>query len=449
MVNWLAQPGRDLSPVLPVCSSEILSAQAWRGEPTRNRSRSVKEAVKVLVAHNYYQQPGGEDATCEQECELLERSGHEVVFYKRSNKEIEDYSRWQRLRLSADTIWNARSRSEFRTLLERERPDVVHAHNTFVVLSPSIFAACEDLGVPVVQTVQNYRLFCPAATFFRDGKICEECLDHGLLRSVRHACYHGSRSATAVVALLIAANRRWETWPAKVRRIIAVTHFSRRKMVQAGLPEDQVVVKPNFVYPDPGEGCGPRDYALFVGRLSPEKRVATLLTAWGKLPDPIPLKIVGGGPDREGLERQAKESNLKDVEFLGQIPRPKTLGMIQGARFLVFPSEWYEGFPVTICEAFACGTPVICSRLGAMEEVVADGDTGFHFEPGDAGQLAGKALWAWTHPDEMRQMGRQARREFEAKYTAESNYPILMSIYESVMAPGAAGARMQAEPCKV
>ena len=137
---------------------------------------------------------------------------------------------------------------------------------------------------------------------------------------------------------------------------------------------------------------------------------------------------MGGGPDREGLERQARESNLKDVEFLGQIPRPKTLGMIQGARFLVFPSEWYEGFPVTICEAFACGTPVICSRLGAMEEVVADGDTGFHFEPGDAGQLAGKALWAWTHPEEMRQMGRRARREFEAKYTAESNYPLLMSI---------------------
>jgi glycosyltransferase involved in cell wall biosynthesis len=390
--------------------------------------------VKVLVVHNYYHQPGGEDATCEQECKLLERNGHQVVFYKRSNKEIESYSRWQRLRLSADTIWNGRSRREFRALLERERPDIVHAHNTFVVLSPSIFAACKERGVPVVQTVQNYRLFCPAATFFRDGKICEECLQHGLVRSVQHACYHNSRSATAVVALMIATNRSRKTWPAQVDRIIAVTDFSRRKMIEAGLPEGQVVVKPNFVYPDPGEGSGPRDYVLFVGRLSPEKRVTTMLSAWSKLPESIPLKIAGGGPDREALERQARDSGLKGVEFLGQIPRAHTLALIQGARFLVFPSEWYEGFPVTICEAFACGTPVVCSRLGAMEEVVADGSTGFHFEPGDSDQLAQKAVWAWNHPDETRRTGRQARREFEARYTAESNYPILMRIYESAIA---------------
>ena len=403
-----------------------------------------KEAVKVLVAHNYYQQGGGEDATCEQECQLLKRYGHEVVFYKRSNKELEDYTRWQRLRLSADTVWNERSRAKFRALLERERPDVVHAHNTFVVLSPSIFAACEDLGVPVVQTVQNYRLFCPAATFFRDGKICEECLEHGLLRSVQHACYHGSRAATAVVALMIAANRRRKTWPAKVGRIIAVTHFSRGKMIQAGLPPDQVVVKPNFVYPDPGEGSGRRDYALFAGRLSPEKRVETLLAAWSKLQEPVPLKIVGDGPDREALERQARQSNIKGVEFVGRLPRPGTIEMIQGARFLLFPSEWYEGFPVTICEAFACGTPVICSRLGAMEEVVADGETGFHFEPGAAEELAARASWAWDHPDEMRQMGRRARGEFEAKYTAVSNYPLLMGIYEGVMAGEAATVQMQA-----
>jgi glycosyltransferase involved in cell wall biosynthesis len=389
--------------------------------------------VKVLVVHNYYLQPGGEDATCEQECRLLERSGHQVVFYRRSNKEIERYTRWQRLRLSADTIWSERSRTEFRALLERERPDIVHAHNTFVVLSPSIFAACEDLGVPVVQTVQNYRLFCPGATFFRDGKICEDCLHHGLISGVRHGCYHGSRSATAVVALMIAANRRWKTWPAKVGRIIAVTHFSRRKMIEAGLPEEQVVVKPNFVYPDPGAGLRARDYALFVGRLSPEKRVATLIKAWSKLPGPIPLKIVGGGPDRETLEQEAARNKLGQVEFLGQIPRPRTIEMIQGARFLVFPSEWYEGFPVTICEAFACGTPVICSRLGAMEEVVADGKTGLHFEPGNAEQLAEKALWAWNYPEEMREMGCHARREFEARYTAERNYPLLMRIYESVM----------------
>jgi len=396
--------------------------------------------VKILVAHNYYQQPGGEDATCEQECKLLEREGHQVVFYRRSNREIEGLTGWRRLRLSAETIWNKRSRQEFRKLLEDERPDIVHAHNTFVVLSPSIFAACEEAGVPVVQTVQNYRLFCAAATFFRDGKVCEECLHHGLWRGVRHACYHQSRPATAVVALMIALNRRRGSWPGKVGRIIAVTQFSRRKMIEAGLPEEQVVVKPNFVYPDPGEGRKSRDYALFVGRLSPEKRVSTLLKAWSRLRGPVPLLIAGGGPEREALEEQARRSGLTSVQFLGQLPRSKTIETIQGARFLAFPSEWYEGFPVTICEAFACGTPVLCSRLGAMEEVVDDGRTGFHFAPGDAAELAERAAWAWDHPADMRIMGQEARREFEAKYTAESNYPILMDIYERAKAGWSSGA---------
>jgi glycosyltransferase involved in cell wall biosynthesis len=390
--------------------------------------------VKVLVVHNYYQQPGGEDATCEQECRLLERAGHQVVFHRRSNKEIEALTGWRRLQLSADTIWNQRSRREFLTLLGRERPGIVHVHNTFVVISPSIFSACQEAGVPVVQTVQNYRLFCPAATFFRDGRICEECLRYGLGRGVRHACYHDSHAATAVVALMIAVNRRRGTWPGKVDRIIAVTNFSRRKMVEAGLPEDQVVVKPNFVYPDPGEGLGPRDYALFVGRLSSEKRVNVLLTAWSKLREPIPLLILGGGPEREGLEAQARRDRLIHVRFFGQVPRAETIAAMQAARFLVFPSEWYEGFPLTICEAFACGTPVICSRLGAMEEVVEDGRTGLHFTPGDAAELAEKAAWAWNQDMETRKMGQAARREFEEKYTAESNYPILMDIYQGARA---------------
>jgi glycosyltransferase involved in cell wall biosynthesis len=302
------------------------------------------------------------------------------------------------------------------------------------VISPSIFSACRQVGVPVVQTIHNYRLFCPAATFFRDGRVCEECREHGLWSSVRHACYHQSHSATAVVALMIAVNRRRKTWPGKVDRIIALTRFSRQKMLEAGLPEEQVVVKPHFVHPDPGQGLGSRDYALFVGRLSPEKRANVILTAWSKLQKPIPLLIAGGGPEREALEEQARSTGLTQVRFLGQIPRPDTLAAIQAARFLLFPSQWYEGFPMTICEAFACGTPVICSRLGAMAELVEDGLTGFHFTPGDAAELAEKVTWAWEHPSEMREMGTAARREFEAKYTAESNYPMLMDIYEGARA---------------
>ncbi|HUI44137.1 MAG TPA: glycosyltransferase, partial [Terriglobia bacterium] len=269
---------------------------------------------------------------------------------------------------------------------------------------------------------------------FRDGRACEECREHSLWRGIRYGCYHGSRAETAVVASMIAFNRWRSTWPGQVDAFIAVTPFGRRKLVQAGLPEKRVVVKPNFVEPDPGEGSGSRDYALFVGRLSPEKRAATMLKAWSALREPVPLKIAGAGPERQALEDQARRDGLSSIQFLGRLPRAQTLKTLQAARFLVFPSEWYEGFPVTICEAFACGTPVICSRLGAMEEVVEDGRTGFHYTPGDAAELAEKVAWAWSHPEAMRRMGQEARREFEAKYTAETNYPLLLEIYHQVMA---------------
>ena len=390
--------------------------------------------MKVLVVHNYYQQPGGEDATFEQECRLLERYGHQVVRYQRTNHEIEGVRGWRRLRAALEIVWNRRMRRGFLDLLRRERPDVVHVHNTFFMISPSIFAACEEAGVPVVQTLQNYRMFCPAAVFFRAGRVCEECLEHSLWRGISHACYHGSRGETAVVASMIAYNRRLGPWPGKVDAFIAVTPFGRRKLMQGGLPGERVAVKPNFVEPDPGEGRGAREYALFVGRLSAEKRAATMLEAWTRLREPVPLQIAGAGPEQNALEEQARRSSLAGVRFLGRLPRAETLKTMQGARFLVFPSEWYEGFPVTICEAFACGTPVICSRLGAMEEVVEDGRTGFHYTPGNAAELAEKVAWAWSHPEEMRRMGREARREFEAKYTPETNYPLLLEIYGQAMA---------------
>jgi glycosyltransferase involved in cell wall biosynthesis len=404
--------------------------------------------VKVLVVHNYYQQRGGEDATFEQECRLLTRFGHTVVPYQRSNKEIEQGGLGARLRAPLNIIWNADSRRDFNALLRAERPEVVHVHNTFFMISPSIFAACQEAGVPVVQTLQNYRLFCPVAVFFRDGRVCEDCMQHSLWHGIRHGCYHNSRRDTTAVAAMIKVNRVLKTWPGNVDGFIAVTPFGKQKLVEGGLPADRVMVKPNFVDPDPGEGCGSRDYALFVGRLSPEKRASTMLRAWARLDQPVPLRIAGGGPEQEALQEQARRDGLKDVEFLGQIPREKILEVLKGARFLVFPSEWYEGFPVTICEAFACGTPVICSRMGAMQEIVEDGRTGFHFSPGDSEALAARVAWAWNHPDEMRRMGSVARAEFEAKYTAEKNHPLLMEIYNWAIARkhgGSAAGRIAAQ----
>jgi glycosyltransferase involved in cell wall biosynthesis len=424
--------------------------------------------MKVLLVHNSYQQPGGEDVVFDLERRFLEGAGHEVVAYRRSNWEIQAQSAIGRLALGKNVVWCKESRREIATLLDHAKPDLVHVHNTFVMISPSIYSACRAAHVPVVQTLHNYRLLCPAAILFRGGDVCEECIEHGLWRGVWHGCYRHSRAATAATALMLCVHRWLGTWSEMVDCYIALTEFARAKFIEGGLPAEKIVVKPNFVHPDPlavaamspspnslggrrpplqgNAGHRPAlqeatvgtpplqgEYALFIGRLYPEKRVRTVLDAWERLHDDIPLLVVGGGPQRAELEALAAKRGLSSVSFQGHLPHDRTLAAIEGARFLVFASEWYEGFPVTIAEAFACGVPVVASRLGAMQEIVEDSRTGLHFSPGDADDLTAKVEWAWTHPREMEAMGRAARAEYEAKYTAERNYQMLMGIYRRVM----------------
>jgi glycosyltransferase involved in cell wall biosynthesis len=277
---------------------------------------------------------------------------------------------------------------------------------------------------------------CPAATYFRDGKICELCREASLWESVRHACYRESHGATAAVALMLAMHRKARTWTDKVTLHIALTEFSRRKFTEGGLPAEKIVVKPNFISPDPGEKKEVGEGAVFVGRFWPEKGVATLLRAWRQLPTPIPLRIFGDGPLRTELERMASDLNLSNVTFAGHVSNEITQAAIKSARLLIFPSENYENFPVTIVEALSCGTPVVCSRLGAMQEIVRDRVTGLHFTPGNSGELAQQVAWAWDHPSEVKEMGRAARLDYEQKYTAESNYATLMSIYRQAISAG-------------
>ena len=204
-------------------------------------------------------------------------------------------------------------------------------------------------------------------------------------------------------------------------------NLPKSKFISAGIPAHKISVKPNFVYEDPGEHTGKGEYALFVGRLSPEKGLSTLIAAWASLP--IPLVVVGDGPMRSELEIQVR-GHASNIDFRGRLGRDQTRALMKGALFLVVPSECYENFPMVIAEAFACGTPVIGSRLGAVAEIIADGHTGLHFSPGDSSDLQQKARWAWSNPDQMMEMGRHARIEYESKYTPERNYPVLMKIYQ-------------------
>lgn len=387
--------------------------------------------MKVLIAHNAYQQRGGEDGAVEAETRLLQEHGHIVVRYERHNDELRNRSHLATLAAGREAVWAARSFRELRALIAREAPDIVHFHNTFPLISPAAYYACAEAGVPVVQTLHNYRLLCPAATFRRDGKVCEACLGRSVpWPGVLHGCYRGSRSATAAAAAMLAVHRAIGTWREKVDVYVALTEFARRKFIEGGLPSERIVVKPNFVESDLGPKQGQGDYALFVGRLSEEKGLGVLLNAWGRLRELIPLRIVGDGPLREEIAGVIRTKKLKSVDLLGPLSRSEITPVMHGARFLILPSVCYENFPLAVAEAFACGLSVIASRLGAMAEIIEDGATGVHFSPGDPEDLARRVEWAWSHPHELREMGRAARSEYEDKYTGARNYKQSMEIYE-------------------
>ena len=385
--------------------------------------------MKILAVHNRYQRPGGEDQVFVEETALLESRNHRVLRWEVHNDQVGHTSR---LSLAKDTVWNTSAYRELRALIRRERPDVVHFHNTLPLISPAGYYAARAEGVPVVQTLHNYRLLCPVALFFRDGRVCEDCMGKAVpWPGVVHGCYRGSRAASGVVATMLTVHRALRTWTEMVDVYVALTGFARDKFVEGGLPAGKIVVKPNFVAPDPGQGQGGGGYALFVGRLAPEKGTGTMLAAWDRPETSIPLKIVGDGPSKDRVARAA--ATRPDVEWLGHRPVAEVHRLMRDADMLIFPSEWYETFGRVAAEAFAAGTPVVASDIGAVAGLVDHGRTGLKFRPGDPEDLAAQVGWLLSQPAQLRRMRREARAEFEARYTAESNYPKLMEIYRSAL----------------
>jgi glycosyltransferase involved in cell wall biosynthesis len=390
--------------------------------------------MKILHAHNFYKQPGGEDTAFTSETALLRDHGHPVVEYADHNRRTDSLGP---LSMALQTIWSWDTYRRLRETLRRERPDLVHFHNTFPLISPSAYDACRSLGIPVIQSLDNPRLLCPSANFLRSGRLCQDCLGRTPpLPGVWHRCYHQSFAQTAVVAALLSIHRWRRTWQTRVDAYLVATEFYRRKFIEGGLPAGRLIVKPHFLYRDPGErsAAQPGGYALFAGRLVPEKGVATLLAAWERLPD-IPLKIRGDGRMAGEVQAWIRSHGRHNVETVGTLSRTELIDLMKGARFFVWPSEgYYETFGYVAVESFGGGVPVLTSRIGVQEETIMDGVTGLHFQPGDAGDLAAKAAWAWNHPSETAAMGRAARKEYEKKYTAETAYSRLMEIYTRTMA---------------
>lgn len=387
-------------------------------------------SMRVVRVHNQYQIPGGEDVVAESETRLLEECGHSVFRLTVTNNILDVASLAAKARLSATTVWSPRGRHLVSRACREHQADVVHFDNTLPLISPAAYYLPGDLNVAVVQTLHNYRHMCPTATFYRDGRICEDCLGKTPpYPGVVHGCYRRSQIQTGVVATMLTMHRLLRTYTQRVDRYIALTEFARGKFIEGGLPVQKIVVKPNFVRAPKIERTGNGPHFLFVGRLSPEKGIRTLLAAQGRHGQE--LRIAGDGPLAKSVAKAADQHN--GLRVLGCLDNASVRTEMFSARALVFPSEWYEGFPVTLVEAFAAGLPVIASRLGSMAEIVEEGITGLHFDPGNPDDLAAKIRWASGHPGEMSRMGENARLEYEVKYTPECNYEMLMDIYREAI----------------
>lgn len=349
--------------------------------------------------------------------------------YTRHN---DDIHKMDSLDISRRTIWNHQTYTHLRELIRRRRPAVMHCTNTFPLISPAAYYAARAEGVVIVQTLQNYRLLCAGGYLHRAGQICEDCIGKAVpWPAVAHGCYRDSRPASSVVATMLTLHRALKTWSKVVDLYVVATEFARRKFVQAGFSRKRIVVKPNFVHPSPEPGSGRGKYAVFVGRLSPEKGIDTLVAAWQTLKGELPLKILGEGPLDEKI--RAFAGSDPRIEWLGLCPASEVQKVIGEAAFLVCPSLWYEGLPKTVVEAYSRGTPVLASNIGAMREVVDHCRTGLHFKAGNADDLVKKARRLIASPEKLCKMRTAAYRKFQQRYAAEPNYEKLMEIYHRAL----------------
>ncbi|MBI4890230.1 MAG: glycosyltransferase family 4 protein [Acidobacteria bacterium] len=383
--------------------------------------------MRILVTHNRYRQAGGEDEVVRREIALLEREGHEVAVYSRSNEEIADQGNGGVGRALADAFLDGSNIQPLRDMVRSFRPNVAHFHNTFHRIPPVAYEICRQSGACVVQTVHNPRLLCPAATFWRSGGVCTDCVGSTMkLPAIRHRCYHASVSHTVFAAGYAALLRRSGVIKRAVDLYIFSTRFYRQIFAEAGWPADRTIVKPHFLPDHASPQTDPGKHVLYVGRIAPEKGTPTIFRAWEGLAE-LPLVVRGDGGEGAWQPQEG-------VSFRGRLAEAELGELFRGARFLIWPSEgFYESFGLVAIEAFSYGIPVLASDTGVSRELVTEGQTGLFFKAGDSNDLSRVVRWAWEHPKATAAMGQKARSEFLRRYTAEANYPMLLDCYEKAL----------------
>jgi glycosyltransferase involved in cell wall biosynthesis len=395
--------------------------------------------LSVLVVHNRYRsgQPSGEDRVVDQETALLSDAGHRVMRFERRSDDIASMSPVGKVAVPLQVPWNRSARADLARVLAADRPDVVHVHNTFPLISPSILEACGDAGVPVVATLHNYGQVCPPGTLYRDGRVCTDCSGRAPLPAVLHGCYRGSRVATVPVAVSAVLNRR--RWRSRVARMFCVSDAQRDVLVTGGLDPDRLVVKPNVVPEPPLRRTGPGAHVLYVGRLTEEKGARLLMAAWDRLQARggvgLPLVVAGAGPLEDELARWAE--GRPDVRYLGLQTRQECAELMADAAAVLAPSVWPEVFGLVVVEAMAAAVPVVAAAHGAFVELVDEGTTGLLHRPGDADAMAAAIEQVLADGPRNRALGEAGRRAYEAGYSPAVGLSRLVAEYTDVIGVGA------------
>jgi glycosyltransferase involved in cell wall biosynthesis len=386
--------------------------------------------MKIVVAHNRYQHAGGEDTVVAEEARMLQQHGHSVHQYTINNDDIRDA--WSQAVVAVRSFYSRPVSQQISNLLAEFQPDILHVHNFFPRISPAIYFAARKYGVPVIQTLHNYRLLCANGVMFREGHPCEACSDgHSFLPAVIHGCYRGSRTASAIVGASMSVHAALGTWSNCIDRYIVLTPFAAQKFGNGRIPPEKIRIKPNFAR-DWGCGSGKGDYALYVGRLSSEKGIETIVAADKAGTLALPVNIVGDGPLRADVLRACDRPGSRLVYF-GRMERPQVIEQMKNAAVLLIPSLCYEGFPMAMVEAFSFGLPIIASRIGGLPDMLQDGHSGLLFEPGNPHALLQAISTLVSDTSRIEAMRQAARSKFDSHYTEQKNYQILIEIYRELI----------------
>lgn len=390
--------------------------------------------MKVLLCHNYYQIPTGEFQVFNKLKHALERNNIEVRTYTRHNDEINDMGGLGRLAAFAQTAYSNRTGRELKRLFNAWRPDVVEVLNVMPLITPSVYLACRQAGIPVVQNIQNYRWFCVSGHFFRDGGICGDCMTKtlGRLHGIRHRCYRGSLGESLAATMMTGIHSRTKTYTRCIDRTIVPTKFAKDQYIRYGIPAEQVTIRPNYVELPPTISDQDDGFFFFAGRMDQMKNPEVILRA-AAIRASSRFKLAGDGPLLNKLKSFAKDKGLENVEFLGRVSNVKCMEHMQRCRAVLFTSKWFEGMPITILEAFARAKPVIACDIGAMGEIIRNGQNGLFFHPGDGRKLAECISALNDNPDQARNMGHEARRDAESLYSEQAYIDSTLSIYKELI----------------